>query len=358
VNPQYNGTYEGAVGNPDVTWEVATKTGLGLDSRFLRERLTLTFDLFKDDRTNILTTSSIIPSTFGVSGGNIPPINVGITTNHGYEVSLAWNDNLRDFNYSVAGAISYARNKVVYQAEASNPYYWMNSTGYSIGQYKGLISDGFFNTPEELANRPYNAYSSNKNILGDIRYKDINGDNRIDYMDMVPIGYNNLPEYAFNLKVAFSYKGFDFNALFNGTANGSFYLNSGYDYMFFKQSGTPWTWQADGRWTPEKVANGAPITYPRAQIDVQGSNFVQSDFWLRSTNYLKLKNIEIGYTIPAKLLSRAGIGSLRIYANGNNVFTFKNELKEQGFDPESADPNNAYVYPFTRAFVFGANIEF
>lgn len=360
VNPAYRGAYEGAVGNPFVTWEKATKIGAGLESRFLQNRLSFTLDLFKEDRNNILTTSAIIPATYGVASNNIPPVNVGITTNHGYETTLEWTDNRKEFKYSVSGAVSYARNKIVYKAEAANPYYWQNSTGYAIGQYKGLISDGFFNTPEELANRPYNTFSSNKNMLGDIRYKDINGDGKIDEKDRVPIGYSNLPEYAFNLKFDMSFKGFDFSILFNGTAHGSFYLNSGYDYMFFKQSGTPWTWQAEGRWTPEKVANGAPITYPRAQIDVAGSNFVTSDFWLRSSDFIKLKNLEIGYSIPTTLLKSANIGisSVRIYANGNNVYTFKNALTKYGFDPESADPNTAYVFPFTRAFVFGANIVF
>ena len=280
--------------------------------------------------------------------------------NKGYEILLEWSDKLNEFKYGVTGAISYAKNKIVYQAEAANPYYWQNSTGYSIGQYKGLVSDGFFNTPAELANRPYNTYSSNKNILGDIRYKDINGDGLIDNKDMVPIGYNNLPEYAYNLKLNLSYKGFDFSLLVNGTSNGSFYLNSGYDIMFFKQSGTPWTWQRDGRWTPEKVANGTPITYPRTQIDYVGSNFITSDFWLKSTNFLKIKNLELGYTIPAKFLKRANVGlsSVRIYANGNNVYTFKNALTPYGFDPETADPGTSYVFPFTRAWVFGANIVF
>lgn len=360
-NPYYAGTSEGAIGNPKVTWERAKKTNIGLDARFLRDRLSLTVDLFRENRDNILTTLGTIPTTYGVPGSSVPPVNVGKTTNHGYEISLDYADRIGDISFSVTGAVSYAHNKIVYQAEAPNPYYWQNATGYSIGQYKGLVSDGFFNTPAQLSNRPYNTYTSNQAVLGDIRYKDINGDGLIDNKDNVPVGYPNLPEYAYNLKLRFGYKGFDFSTLFIGTANGSFYLNSGMTIPFFKAGGNAWKWEYDGRWTAAKAASGAAISYPRSSIDGNSSsnNYLNSSFWLISNNFKRFKNAEIGYTFPAMaFLKRANISSVRIYANGNNLFTWGAPLKKFGIDPETTDNGGTYIYPLTRVFSFGANIRF
>lgn len=360
-NAYYPGTSEGAIGNPNVTWERAKKTNVGLDARFIQDKITLTADFFKEDRNNILTTLGTIPSTYGVPGSAVPPVNVGRTTNHGYEISLGYADRIGDVSYGITGALSYARNKIVYQAEAPNPYYWQNATGYPIGQYKGLVSDGFYNTPAQLANRPYNSYTSNQEVLGDIRYKDINGDGVIDNKDVVSIGFPNLPQYAYNLKIRFAYKGFDLSTLFNGTANGSFYLNSGLTIPFFKAGGNAWQWEYDGRWTPEKAATGAKITYPRASIDGNSSsnNYLNSDFWLISNNFMRFKNAEIGYTFPAfAFLHAAKISSIRIYANGNNLFTWGAPLKRYGIDPETTDNGGTYIYPLTQVFSIGANIRF
>ncbi|RYE37097.1 MAG: TonB-dependent receptor [Sphingobacteriaceae bacterium] len=360
-NAYYAGTNEGAIGNPNVTWERAKKTDIGLDARLLKDKLTLTVDVFKEDRDNILTTLGTIPTTYGVPSASVPPVNVGKTTNHGYEVSLGYNNRVGDFAYSVNGAVSYAKNKIIYRAEAPNPYYWQNAAGYPIGQYKGLISDGFFNSSQELANRPYNTFTSNQAALGDIRYKDINGDSKIDNKDQVPIGFSNLPQYAFNLRINLSYKGFDISTLFIGTAKGSYYLNSGLTIPFFKSAGNAWKWEYDGRWTPEKAATGAQITYPRSSIDGNSStnNYLTSNFWLISNNFKRFKNAEIGYTFPSySFLKSAKISSLRIYANGNNLFTWDNPLKKYGIDPETTDNNTAYIYPITRVFTFGANVRF
>lgn len=359
-NAYYPGTTEGAIGNPDVTWERAKKTDLGLEARFLKDRINLVIDLFKEDRINILTALGTIPATYGVSAGSVPPVNVGKTTNHGYEVTLGYNDKAGDFSYGVTGAVSYAKSKIIYNAEAPHPYYWQYATGYPINQKTGLISDGFFNTPQELANRPYNTYTSNQAVLGSIRYKDLNGDGLIDSRDVAPIGFSSLPQYAFNLRVNLGYKGFDINLLFNGTANGSYYLNSGLTIPFVKNAGNAWQWEYDGRWTPQKAAAGQPISYPSASINGTSSSndFLTSDFWLISNNFKRLKNAEIGYTISNNsFLKKAKISSIRIYANGNNLFTWDYPLKKYGIDPETTD-GSTYVYPLTRVFSFGANIRF
>jgi TonB-linked SusC/RagA family outer membrane protein len=364
TNAYYPGASEGALGNPFITWEKSKKTDIGLDSRFFSDRLSFTADYFHEDRSNILTNSGVIPLTLGVSGSNTAPVNIGVTVNSGYELSLGWKDKIGELGYFGNVGVSYAKNKIVYQAEAPNPYPWMNLTGFSIGQYYGLVSDGFFNTPQELANRPYNTYTSNVATLGDIRYKDINGDGKIDNKDIVPIGYSNLPEYHFNATIGFNFKGFDASVLFIGTANGSYALNlspGSYIIPFWKSTGNLWQWEYDGQWTAAKAASGAPITFPRAIIDGSNSSsdsFLASDFWLISNNFFRIKNVEVGYTLPAGLLKHLAINSIRFYFNASNLFTFNNALSKYGIDPEQTDNGSSFIYPLTKVINFGLKMQF
>ncbi|MDR0542794.1 MAG: TonB-dependent receptor [Dysgonamonadaceae bacterium] len=364
ISDYYAGVAEGTLGNPNVTWEKAKKTDVGVELKFLSDRIHLTYDYFTEKRNDILTTLGIIPGIYGVSSSKVPPANVGKTSNKGYEVVLGWTDHIQKFGYYIEGNWSYSKNKIIYQAEAPNPYYWMNRTGFSIGQRFGLKSDGLFNTQEELANRPYNNYTSNKATLGDIRYMDLNGDGIINNEDVAPIGYPNFPEYHYGVKLGFDYKGFDIRFLFSGTMHGSYYVGSGISMPYYKYAGNAWQWQFDGRWTPEKYAAGEAITYPRALFNgsTSDNNFlgVSSDYWILSNDHFKLKNIEIGYSFPSgtRFMRNAHIAGLRLYANGNNIFTFRNALSELGIDPETADSSGSYIYPLTRIVNVGFNIQF
>jgi len=366
ISDYYAGVAEGTLGNPNITWEKAKKTDIGVELKFLTDRLSIVYDYFIEKREDILTMLGIIPDIYGVDTEKVPPANVGKTTNKGYEIVLGWTDRIRKFGYSIEGNLSYSKNKIIYEAEAPNPYYWMNETGFSIGQRFGLKSDGLFNTVEELANRPYNNFTSNRATLGDIRYLDLNGDGIIDNKDIAPIGYPNFPQYHYGIKLGFDYKGFDVRALFSGSANGSYFVNWGMSIPYYKYAGNAWQWQYDGRWTPERYAAGENITYPRAVFNGTPSdnNFLKSDYWMYSNDHFKLKNIEIGYSFSAKkkFMQSAGISSLRFYLNGNNLITFRNELSKLGIDPETVNPENdtgnAYVYPLTRIFNIGFNIQF
>lgn len=359
-NTYFAGASEGSLGNSAITWERSKKYDVGAELKFFDDRLSADFDYFYEKRDNILTTLGIIPSIYGVSSDAVPPANVGITSNKGYEIVLNWSDKVGDFIYSIGGDISYFRNKIIYKAEANNPYPWMNATGFAIGQRFGLVSDGLFNTREELANRPYNTYTSNAATLGDIRYKDLDGDGLINQNDIAPIGYPNYAQYHFNLKAQVGYKGFDVKLLFTGSANGSYYLGSGYTIPFFKSAGNAWQWQYDGRWTEEKYLAGEKITYPRAAYGATSShnNYLTSDYWMISTNHIKLKNVEMGYTFDlSKKRQQNVLQALRLYFNANNVYTFKNALTPYGIDPETTD-GSTYVYPLTKVFTFGVSLRF
>ena len=357
----YDGATEGNVGNPDITWERARKYDIGLETKFIDDRLSFDFDYFYEKRDNILTTLGIIPAIYGVEQGSVPPANVGITENKGYELVLNWEDHAGDFFYSIGGDLSYFKNKVIYKAEAKTPWPWMAETGFSIGQRFGLVSDGLYDTQEELATRPYNNYVSNRVTLGDIKYKDLDGDGIINQNDMCPIGYPNYAQYHFNIRAQFAWKGFDFKILFTGSANGSFYMNNVMTNPFAKYVGNAWKWQYDGRWTAERYAAGEKITFPRMTYayDASSNNYIMSDYWMISTNHIKLKNIELGYTFNVKkgILNTMHIQSLRVYFNANNVYTFKNALTPFGIDPETTD-GSPYIYPLTRIFNFGLTLKF
>ena len=361
ANAYFAGATEGVLGNPDITWERSRKYDIGVETKFFTNRLSVDFDYFYEKRDNILTTLGTIPAIYGVSSGSVPPANVGITMNQGYELVLNWTDKIGDLTYTIGGDLSWTRNKIIYKAEANNPYPWMNETGHAIGQRFGLVSDGLFNTPEELANRPYNTYTSNLATLGDIRYKDLDGDGLINQNDVAPIGFPNYAQYHFNVKLHLAYKGFDLRMLFTGSANGSYYLNSGFTMPFYKNAGNAWLWQYEGRWTPEKYAAGAEITYPRATYSPSSShnNYLTSDYWMVSTNHFKLKTIELGYTFNVKrgILSQLQVQSLRVFMNANNVYTFNNDLTPYGIDPETRD-GSTYIYPLTRVITFGLNLRF
>jgi TonB-linked SusC/RagA family outer membrane protein len=358
-NPFFAGAAESALGNPEVTWERAKKINISADLKFFNNKLAITTSWFQEKRNNILLRSGIIPATFGV--GTLPAINLGRVSNGGYEAEANWTDNIGKVSYFLRGNYSFARNRIDYMAEAPFPYEWMNVTGFAIGQYKGYLSDGFYNTEKDLNNRPFNSDGNNAR-LGDIKYVDVTGDGIINQNDMVPIGYSNLPQVAYNLSVGFSYMGFDINALFIGTAKGSF---SQYGYIlntpFAQTRGQVLKYMYDGRWTPEKYANGESITYPSHSFSGSGPN-VFSDFWLRPNNFQRLKNLEVGYSFSkqSSLLTRANIRGVRVYMNGNNLLTWGSTMVK-GIDPEQADNGKnsmGYLFPLTRTYNFGVNVKF
>ena len=367
-NPIYYGSAEGALGNEAVTWEKSEKASAGVELKFLRDRLYFTGDYFYENRRDILTTLGVIPVTFGVPTWNTAAVNVGRVKNQGYELVLGWKDRVGDFGYYLEGNLTYAKNTILEMAEAPNPYDWMNQTGHSIGQYYGYKTDGFYDTLEELNNRPYFSQSAGAVTLGDIKYVDLNGDGVIDSKDMGPIGYPNRPLMNFGGKIGFSYKGFDVKMVLSGTAMGTYYI-ARITSPFFKRAGNAFLWQYEGRWTPEKVASGAEITYPRAVYDASQDHYdfgPKSDLWALASDHLRLKNVEIGYSFPASspLLRKAGISGLRVYLNANNLLTFFDQMSRYGIDPETKDNlggsegNISYVFPLTRTTNFGVNINF
>lgn len=361
-DPYYDGAYESSVGNPNVTWERARKSNVGVDVNFFKDRLTFVGDLFLEKRNNILWNLGTVP---GIVASTLPPVNIGKVSNKGFEIQVHWGDRVlgNDLYYGIGFNMSYARNKIEYMDEPEYMYEWMNTTGFSLGQYKGYRTAGFYNNQDEASNRPYVSIDGNKVQAGDFRYIDIDGDGKIDANDRTPIGYANLPRYVFGGNIDFQYKGFSLALLFTGSLKGSMPMTSFYILNpFYMNNGAAFDFQYDNRWTPEKAAQGTEATFPRASMRTYDTqNGAPNDMWLKPTHFLRLKNVELGYNFTnLGKLREYGLSGIRVFVNGNNLLTWFSKLPS-GFDPEQQDSSGAssgYLYPPTRTYNAGFSIQF
>lgn len=350
----YRGSYEGKIGNEYLTWEKAKKLNVGLDAHFIKDKIALTVEWFLENRDNILTNRGTIPS---IIGANMPAYNLGRMRNTGWEGELSYNDRWGEFRFFAKGNFTYAHNTILEQDEAQWPWAYQYRTGHSYGQFFGYVAEGLFNTWEEVndVNRPVYQWNNNKMQPGDIKYKDVNGDGYINDQDIVPIGYSDFPEIMFGLSIGGSWRGLDFSVLFQGATHVStqpsrrttrgFYTNTGASKDLLKS------------WSYERYMAGEEIVYPRYSVTNDTHNYVLSTYWLEDATYLRLKSAEIGYTMTTRWLSKAGISSVRIYLNGNNLLTFCNLFP--GEDPEYPTMEaNSEPYPLTRVYNIGLNINF
>ena len=348
-NTNVTGLIEGTLPNDMITWETATKYNIGFDSKWLKSQLSLNIDLFKENRTDILTK----PGQYIISAGSngLPPSNLGIVENKGFEVELGWNQTIQKFSYNLKGIVAFAQNKILEKSEAAQPYDYMYQKGHPIWQYFGYQFDGFYNSYEEIAAAPQQ-FGLSTLVPGDMRYKDINGDGVINNNDISAIGFSQVPELTYSFQVGFSYDRFDLSLMFQGATRVSVYPNEeiGWD----NRSGSYFP-EHYNRWTPETASTA---TYPNLK---KGSapntnNYYLSDFWLKDGSYLRLKNLQLGYTFPKKWFKKTPISSLKIYANGFNLLTWT-DIKYM--DPE-VDPSkdNGWYYPQQKVYNMGLNVTF
>lgn len=358
LNNVASGSYrEASIGNPNVTWEVATKINLGADFKFFDDRLNISADVFSEKRDNILWNLNV-PITFG-SLSLISPYNIGQAENKGYEFELGFKDELKGgkFKYWVNANYTFARNKIIYMDEAPQPFPGLQMTGNRIGQVKGLLANGIYNTLDEVNDpkRPKSIWEGAGLKPGDIRYVDITGDGIIDNNDLVNIGNPNIPEVIYGATFGASWKGFELSVFFQGAGNVSTYLQGEAAWPFI--AGTKAAFEtAKESWSEERYLRGDKITLPRltASPEVGKHNYRPSSFWMQDASYLRLKNVEFSYTFSAAQLRKVGMKGLRIYVSGQNLLTW---TKMPYFDPEIPSSNGS-IYPMTRIFNTGLNIQF
>lgn len=350
----YRGSNEGKIGNPLLTWEKARKLNVGVDAHLWKDKISLTFEWFLENRDNILTNRGTVPD---IIGANMPAYNLGRMKNSGYEGELSFNDRWGEFRFFAKGNFTYAHNVILEQDEVTWPYSYQYRTGQRYGQFFGYVAEGLYNTWEEVndVNRPVYQWNNNRIQPGDIRYRDINGDGRIDDKDIVPIGYSNFPEIMYGLSLGGSWKGLDISILFQGATHVSNMPSRRTMRGFY--TGTGATEDLLKSWSQERYEQGLEIVYPRYSVTNDEHNYVVSTYWLEDASYLRLKSAEIGYTLTTSWLSKAGISNVRFYFNGNNLFTFCRLFP--GEDPEYPTGSvNSEPYPLTRVFNMGVNINF
>lgn len=351
---------EGLIGNKSITWELSKKMNLGVEIGLFKD-FRINVDYFTEKRDQILLKRRTVPSFQGVSSDYIPRVNMGKVDNHGVDVEVSYSHTFnRDFSISSRVNFGFNDNTAIELDEPmrSEEYaYQYHEEGFRLGQEFGYLIDwdspgnGYFTSQDEIDS--YYPYGfGGKPRVGDFVYKDVNGDGVIDQKDLSPIGYSTtVPGLNYGISLGLNFKGIDFNVLFSGLGRYSKYY-SGQGVVEWTKQGTYFDWTRNG-WTEERYKNGEKITYPAISTTKTVSH-TENDFFIQNRSFLRLKNIELGYTLPERFLSKVGVKALRVYVSGQNLFVWDN-LRITHIDPEQ---NNSYGYPITKNVTLGLNINF
>lgn len=351
---------EGLIGNKSITWELSKKMNLGVEIGLFKD-FRINVDYFTEKRDQILLKRRTVPSFQGVSSDYIPRVNMGKVDNHGVDVEVSYSHTFnKDFSISSRVNFGFNDNTAIELDEPmrSEEYaYQYHEEGFRLGQEFGYLIDwdspgnGYFTSQDEIDS--YYPYGfGGKPRVGDFVYKDVNGDGVIDQKDLSPIGYSTtVPGLNYGISLGLNFKGIDFNVLFSGLGRYSKYY-SGQGVVEWTKQGTYFDWTRNG-WTEERYKNGEKITYPAISTTKTVSH-TENDFFIQNRSFLRLKNIELGYTLPERFLSKVGVKALRVYVSGQNLFVWDN-LRITHVDPEQ---NNSYGYPITKNVTLGLNINF
>ncbi|GAB3263018.1 TonB-dependent receptor [Larkinella harenae] len=363
---QFGNTFVGGLGfknsaNPDITWYTSTTTNFGLEGALWNGLLSFEADVFRRDRNGLLGNRiSTIPATYGV---NLPQVNLNQDRTQGFEIVLGHRHKFRGINYSISSNLSYARTQYRYREEtpANSDYdFWRNR---NAGRFNDIVwgykTDGQFTSFEEIRNWPIMDGAGNRTILpGDIRYVDLNGDGIINNLDETVIGRGqSKPAVYFGTNVTLSWKGFDVAVLFQGATMYQVAYQDQLSRPFYFATANPITAFND-RWHRSDVIDAAsewiPGKYPSTG---QRQNYKSNEFWRFDATYLRLKSLEIGYSLPKTLVSKAKISGLRVFVNGYNLYTLSKGL--DFVDPEYTDDRlYSYNYPLTMNLNLGFQLSF
>src|SRR5690606_37981864 len=346
-------------GNPDISAEVSTKMNLGLDLG-LFDALSLSVDIFDEKVENMVVGAfSTIPLYQGIPLGNYPQVNAGDFENKGYEVTANYIKRFNsDLSVSLGGMYSYAKNTIISWNEAlrTEDYAYRKwEEGYSFGQEFGYLVDysngnGFFNTQAELDNNTLE-YGFGTPRLGDLKYQDLNGDNKIDERDKAPLGNGTIPRVTYGISGGITYKAFDLRFLFQGIG----------EYSTIIGGMGVWETDFDGVYgsqfrearTLERFHNGKSINYPALSL-AKAVNHEPSYYFEYGRSYIRLKNLEIGYTLPTSLSQKIRSNHARLILSGQNLLTWDN-MKTEDFGPEGG----GYAgFPVYRVYNLGLSVEF
>lgn len=345
-NSLYSTAYETRYVNSQLKWATVTNYEGAIEAGFLNNRLGFELAVYKKKTKDML----LYLPVQGVLGMDAPAQNAGSMQNTGFDLSLFHNNRInKDFSYAVNLNIAYVKNKITDMCgtEGENPddsKYWYLE-GYALGSFYGYEAIGYFNTEEELAN---DAKRTGTEQLGDIKYRDLNNDGKIDAANDRKVIGKDKPSWTGGLNIALYYKDFDFSAFFQGAFDVYGYYTGESSYAFYN-NGKVLERHLD-RWTPENHN----ASYPRITKDSQ-INFSTSSFWLQDASYVRLKNISLGYNIPSVLTQKIGIDKVKVYISGENLLTFSGL---EGIDPEAPASNRGAYYGNVKKVSLGLKVSF
>ena len=342
--------------SPNVTWEVARKTDFGFDFVAFDNKFSLTMDYFHEKRTGIFIQRMFLPDITGLE--SYPWANVGAVKSKGFDGNFQYKDHIGEINWTVRGNITYSKNTILERDEENNVYAYQYGKGYRVNQQRGLIALGLFRDYDDIRNSPKQSWGTVQ--PGDIKYKDVNGDGIVDDGDRVAIGATDTPSLIYGLGASVSWRGFDLNLHFQGAGKYTFLINSGAVNAFRDgRWGNILQGITDNRWissdisgTKETENPNAP--YPRLSYGYNLNNQQSSSFWLRNGRFLRLKNLDIGYTLPKPMVNTIHLESVRIYISGQNLITWS---PFKLWDPELDSSQRGQIYPITRSFTAGIQIS-
>ena len=354
------GFYQSSISNANLTWESTYVANAGLDFGLFSNRLNGNVDVYNKLTKNILIS---LPAPYANGIVSIPPQNSAEVRNRGAELVLEWRDKIRDLNYFIRGNFTYNNNKVVkfkgdqYSLSGTN----MIKEGLPINTQYVLLVDRIVQTQEDLdvvqniinkapldANgKKMNPFSTGTPQMGDLLYKDVNGDGLINNDDRTTVGHGQDPRFMYSFSFGANYKGFDLSCQLDGIAGVKTYFQNDYYTPNLRHSNIISKEIADGRWYEGRTTTAS---FPRLLLG-NAKNTVASDFWVVSNAYLKVRNLQLGYTVPSYLLSNLSVSKLRVYASLENFFTISSY---PGLDPEVT----SMAYPTMKQAVFGINLSF
>ena len=341
----------GEYGNPDVAWEEATKADVGIELG-LFNKIKIQADYFYEKREGIFIQRESTPSVVGTKTAQW--VNLGRMKNQGFDMSLEFDHSFnKDFSISARGNFTYNRNKKLYDDKPDQIWKYQNLAGFANNQQFGLIAEGLFESEEDIANWPKQDFGTVR--PGDIKYRDVNGDGVVNPFDKVAIGYTLVPEINYGFGASLKWKGIDVSVFFSGVGHVTRIIQG--QNLFGASStilrmGQIFEDVAKNRWTLDNQNPNAP--YPRLSLNKVDNNQQLSTYWQRDMSFLRLKDAEIGYTLPESMTKKWGLSKIRFYIQGKNLITFS-DFKL--WDPE-VNANYGNVYPLIRTFAIGANVNF
>lgn len=335
------GIEQGALANPMLTFEKANKFNVGFDASMFNNKISLTAEYFNNNYFDLLQQ---IGYNTQITGAVYTNRNLGERSYSGFEFQLNYNNNIGDFNYFIAPNFSTVRTRVVFADEPTRQFAYQTRTGLPVGQSFGYQAAGLFQTQAEI-----NASPKPVGLVvvpGDIKYVDQNGDNIIDENDQIAIG-RTAPALNFGLNLGWSYKGFDFSALLQGVANNDIFLTGNSYWDFQGVRGQAYEHHLN-RWTP---ATATTASYPRLSVGTNVNNQYASNYWLRNGDFLRLKSVELGYSLPINWVKKVKASGARFFVNGTNLFTITGL--------ENQDPENYFnAYPIQKMLIAGISVKF